>query len=102
MNKTEARFAQVLDLRKLAGEILWFEFEMVTLKLATDTRFTPDFCALNAASEFEFYEVKGYMQDDAFVKIKVAAKLFPARFYLVYAKPKKDGGGWDIREVNAP
>lgn len=101
MNNTEARYASVLEARKIAGEIVWYSFEMVTLKLAADTRYTPDFCVMLASGELEFHEVKGYRQEDSFVKIKVAARLFPARFFLIYAKAKKDGGGWDINEVPA-
>ena len=101
MNGTESRYASLLEVRKRAGEIQWYAFEMVTIKLAADTRYTPDFCVMIANGELEFHETKGRMQDDALAKIKVAARLFPARFYLIYAKPKKLGGGWDVQEVAA-
>lgn len=101
MNGTESRYASLLEARKHAGEIQWYAFEMVTIKLAADTRYTPDFCVMLANGELEFHETKGRMQDDALAKIKIAARLLPARFYLIYAKPKSLGGGWDVREVAA-
>jgi hypothetical protein len=44
----------------------------------------------------EFHEVKGHWQDDARVKMKVAAAQHPYTFIAVKAKTKKSGGGWDI------
>jgi len=46
----------------------------------------------------EMHEVKGYWQDDAKVKIKVASDMYPMAFIAVYAKPKKAGGGWKYEE----
>jgi hypothetical protein len=96
MNKTEAAYAQRLELLLRAGEILWYKFEGVKLRLADNTFYTPDFAVLNAASELEMHEVKGYWEDDARVKIKVAASLYPFKFLAVMPKPKKDGGGYEI------
>lgn len=98
-NKTEAAYSTHLETRRLAGEIQWAAFEVITIKIAADCRYTPDFVVLNAQNEFEFHEVKGFMTDDSLVKIKVAARNFPARFFLIFARKKKDGGGWDIREI---
>ncbi len=39
------------------------------------------------------------MEDDAAVKIKVAAEAFPFRFVLVKARAKRDGGGFEAQEV---
>lgn len=94
MNNTEAEYAQVLELRRQAGQIEWFKFEGITFKLADDTRYTPDFAILNADGTMEMHEIKGRWMDDAKVKIKVAADLFPFRFIAVYKISKKEGGGW--------
>ena len=77
---------------------MW-KFESVKLKLATLTYLTPDFFVLNKDAEVEFHETKGWMLDDAAVKIKVAAAMYPFRFVLVYKQTKKDGGGFRIEEV---
>jgi hypothetical protein len=46
----------------------------------------------------EMHEVKGFWQDDARVKIKVAASIYPFRFVAVTARAKKHGGGWAVEE----
>ena len=98
MNKTEAAYATHLEARKNAHEVIWYVFEGVTLKLADGCRYTPDFAVLMADSTIEMHEVKGYWQDDAKAKIKVAADKFPFRFIAVYKQAKKNGGGWKIEE----
>lgn len=98
MNKTETAYAQELEARKNAKELLWYAFEGVTLKLADGCRYTPDFAVLMADGTIEMHEVKGYWTDDARAKIKVAADKFPFRFIAVYKRPKKDGGGWKVEE----
>jgi hypothetical protein len=94
MNKTEAAYSQHLEGMKIAGVVLWFEFEAVTLRLADRTRYTPDFAVLLATGAFELHEVKGHWQDDARVKIKLAAERFPFRFLAVRKLRAKQGGGW--------
>ena len=46
--------------------------------------------------QLEAHEVKGFWEDDAKVKIKVAAELYPFSFVAVTKKPKKHGGGWEL------
>jgi hypothetical protein len=47
-----------------------------------------------------FYETKGFMRDDAIVKIKTAAKQFPMfTFVLVTRKKKSEGGAWVERVI---
>lgn len=98
MNKTEARYAKHLDNQVHAGAILWWKFEGLKLRLADNTFFTPDFVVLNADSELECREVKGHWEDDARVKIKVAAALYPIKFIAVTERPKKHGGGYSMEE----
>lgn len=92
MNKTEERYAQRLMLLHRAGEIEWYEFDAIKLRLADKTFYTPDFLVMLASGEIEVHEVKGHWEDDARVKIKVAASLFPFRF-AAYTPTK--GGGWE-------
>ena len=95
MNSTEEAYHQHLAQRQHAGEIVWFKFEAMTFKLADDTRYTPDFAVMLADGQMEIHEVKGFWTDDARVKIKVAAELFPFEFIAIKKKAKKDGGGWE-------
>jgi hypothetical protein len=98
MNKTEAAYAAHLADLQHAGEILWFKFEGVKVRLADNTFYTPDFGVLHASGVFELHEVKGFLMEDANVKIKVAASMYPFRFVMVRARAKKLGGGWTREE----
>lgn len=98
MNKTESAYCQILELRKRAGEIDWYRFEGIKLRLADNTFYTPDFSVMLANGEMEMHEVKGFWADDARVKIKVAAEQYPFRFIAVKPKAKKAGGGWEVEE----
>jgi hypothetical protein len=95
MNKTEAAYDTYLWNLRHAGAILWHKFEPIKLRLADNTFFTPDFGVLPASNVLELHEIKGHWQDDARVKIKVAAALYPFKFIAVTAKR---GGGWDVEE----
>lgn len=99
MNRTEAKYAAHLDLRKAAGEVLWYAFEPIKLRLADNTFFTPDFAVLPESLVLELHDVKGaraIITDDAKVKIKVAASSFPFVFRLAF--PVRNGG-WDVEEI---
>lgn len=98
MNGSEAEYAALLEARKVAGEIVWYRFEGITFKLADDTRYTPDFAVMMADGAMEMHEVKGFWRDDAKIKIKIAADMFPFRFVSARKVSKKAGGGWDIEE----
>lgn len=98
MNSTEARYAAHLEQRKQAGEVAWFKFEGVKLRLADSTFLTPDFFVMLVSGELEAHEVKGYWEDDARAKTKIAADMYPFRFIAVTAKTKKAGGGWAVEE----
>ena len=96
MNKTEAAYDAYLAQLQHAGQILWRKFEGLKLRLADNTFYTPDFAVMAADGVIECHEVKGFWQDDARAKIKVAADLYPFRFLAVRVKPKKEGGGWEV------
>jgi hypothetical protein len=98
MNKTEAAYAATLELRRAAGEVVWFKFEGLKFRLADNTFYTPDFAVMLASGAMEAHEVKGFWQDDAKGKIKIAADMYPFRFIAIKVRAKKDGGGWVIEE----
>jgi hypothetical protein len=100
MNKTEAAYAATLELRRAAGEIAWFKFEGLKFRLADNTFYTPDFAVMLASGELEAHEVKGFWQDDARAKIKIAADMYPLRFIAVQVLPKKAGGGWKVEDFS--
>jgi hypothetical protein len=96
MNKTEQAYAIHLETHRQAGYIAWFKFEGVKLRLADNTFYSPDFAVMLENGQMEMHEVKGFWQDDARAKIKIAADLYPFRFLAAKPKAKKDGGGWEI------
>lgn len=99
MNKLESAYSDHLRLRQHAGEILWYKFEAIKLRLADNTFYTPDFFVMLADGEFQAHECKGFMMEDANVKLKVVAESFPLRFFVIKAQLKRDGGGFTINEV---
>lgn len=92
MNKAEQRHAQWLESEKQAGRVHAYEYEGITLKLAHDTRYTPDFLVVAADMTIECHEVKGFWESDAKVKIKCAAAKFP---YIRFRAFGKDGE-WEV------
>lgn len=96
LNNTEAAYDAHLALMQHAGEIQWRKFEGLKLRLADNTFYTPDFAVMAADGVIECHEVKGFWQDDARAKIKIAADMYPFRFIAVRVKPKKEGGGWEV------
>lgn len=97
MNKTEEAYSRLLDTLVACQDVLWWKFEGVKLRLADNTFYSPDFAVLRASGHLELHEVKGgFWTDDARVKIKVAADLYPMQFIAVQALPKSKGGGWKV------
>lgn len=75
MTGLERDYAEELRIRHAAGEVVWWDYEPLKFRLADNTFYTPDFAVLLAdgSAELELVEVKGHWEDDARVKIKVAA-----------------------------
>ncbi len=94
MNQTEAAYARDLELLKAAGDVAWYKFEGLKLRLADNTFYTPDFAVMLSNGEMQCHEVKGFWQDDARAKIKIAADMYPFRFYAITKATKANGGGW--------
>ena len=97
-NKLEAEYEQELKLRQAAGQVAWFRFEGLKLRLADNTFYTPDFAVMLASGAMECHEAKGFWTDDARAKIKIAAEMYPFRFIAIKKLPKRDGGGFSIEE----
>lgn len=83
MNKLESRYEARLKMLPAKGDILFYSFEAIKLKLAPNTFYTPDFFVVDKDGEAQFHEVKGHWEDAARVKIKVAASNLPFRFFAV-------------------
>lgn len=95
MNKLETAYADYLQKLQLAGEVAGYAFESIKFRLAANTFYTPDFVVYSTTGEVEIHEVKGHWEDDARVKIKVFASLFPFRTLAVTRKKSE----WQFEEI---
>lgn len=86
LNKTESAYLEWLK----RNNFQWIGVQNITLKLADDCRYTPDFFSIDNG-KLQAREVKGFFRDDAKVKIKVAARLFPWIEFIVVRLEK---GNW--------
>ena len=94
MNKTEAAYANYLEKQKQFGDVAWFAFEPMNLKLADKCFYRIDFLVMLKSGQLEVHELKGFWTDDALVKIKTASAKFPFRFIAL----KLVKGIWEVRE----
>lgn len=83
MNEWEAKFAQTLEARKKAGELVWWAYEPIRIRLADGTFYRPDFVTVDQHGRTEIYEVKGFMREASRVRLRVATEKLPYQFYLV-------------------
>ena len=97
MNKTEARFAERLELRKITGDIHDYMFEPAKFRLGKDwkTSYCPDFMVLRTDGEIELIDVKGGAgwEAAARVKIKAAAAQYPMFRWLGHTEYKHNTFG---------
>ena len=97
MNRAEQRYSVHLAKLQAAYQIKYFRFEAIKLRLARLTTYTPDFLVVANSGAIELHEVKAFwkserrahFEDDARVKIKMAAELFPC--FLFRAAWQVDG-----------
>lgn len=95
LNKTEQAFLEYLKAMYPEAFVL---SQSVTLKLANGVRYTPDFVVKRPHAEHLIaYEVKGFMRDDAAVKIKVAARAYPWINFILASRRKNKG--WNLEGV---
>ena len=93
LNKTEREY---LGKMRLYG-YPFIGIQNITLKLADDLRYTPDFSCIDENGKFVFHEVKGgFMREDSFIKIKTAARLFRM---FEFRLCKKERSGWEYQTI---
>jgi hypothetical protein len=109
MNRHEKEFSIILESGKRIGEISWWGYEAIKLRLADRTWYTPDFFVIPTHLEFfvipthleaglrvsdspKFIEIKGFKRDDAMVKFKCAREMFPWASFEMWSR---EGGSWN-------
>ncbi len=96
LNKTERRYYEILKARERRNEVVKVRVFPITLRLADNTRYTPDFSAV-VKGRFVFFEIKGaFIREDGWLKLKMAAAEYP-EFDFVMAQWAK--GEWIETEV---
>jgi hypothetical protein len=95
LNKLERAFLAYLR----AINPPYIGIQNVTLKLAHDCRFTPDFTYVDQSGLLWFVDVKGPHQwEDSLIKIKTAARMFT---WALFALAKRGTGNapWEITVI---
>jgi len=92
-NKTEQRYEdEKLNPLLFTKKIIAYQFEMIKFRLAWKTFYTPDYIVITQQGRMEAHEIKGgRIEDDAIVKFKVAASMFP---YIVWKLWQYKQGEW--------
>jgi len=93
-NELEARYAQLLDLRLKAGEILWWMTQGWRFRLGEGAYYKPDFTLMTADGFLEAHETKGFWREAAKVRIREAAEVHPVKFVAVQWK----NNNWEFEE----
>lgn len=111
MNSTETAYSQYLDLQQKAGEIVYYKFEAITIKLGPDCRLTPDFLVMYPDGRLALHDTKGttkikvgkkaggtkfYAEEDALVKARVVAGNFVIPISFVF---RQNNGEWSVTPI---
>jgi hypothetical protein len=91
LNKTERAWLAVVRERNYP----WIGVQNISFKLGDDCRYNPDILVLDGGKLVAF-EVKGFMRDDALVKLKTAARSFS---WIKVVLVKREKGQWTEEEV---
>lgn len=101
MNKTEEAYAeQVLEPMRRAGQILWWKFHVIKVRLADGAWYEADFLVMHADMTLAIHETKGeFVTDKGQLKIRLAAEAFSVcRMIKATKLSPKNGGGWKTEE----
>ena len=99
MNQLESRYADLLAIAMQTNPagVASFRFEALKLRLADKTFYAPDFVVLRPDGLIELHEVKGHWEDDARVKVKVAAEMYPEFLFVGVTWSRREG--WKYEQI---
>ena len=75
LNKTEVRYGQYLERKKLAGEILWYRNHAFSVAFEDGTRYTPDYVVMDNDGAITLVDCKAYRKNQKKVHIEEASLL---------------------------
>ncbi len=101
MNKTEAAYAEYLVSQQKSGHVHHWWYCAFKIRVAYDEAWIViDFMVQLPDGTLEWRDVKGGpTREDALIKEKVVATLYPFRVVEVRKQKKSLGGGWVTREI---
>jgi hypothetical protein len=76
MNKLEQKFSLHLEAKRIRGDIEFWRYEPIRIRLADGAWYTPDFLVITNDGRTQVFETKGFWREAARVRIKVAADKF--------------------------
>ena len=86
-SKAEARYAELLERQRRAGQIEDWRYEAITLRLADGVRYTPDFWVRLNGGRQRLVEIKGHLREAARVRLLIAVEMYPDfGWLLVWSK----------------
>lgn len=89
-SKAEARYAELLERQRRAGQIESWRYEAITLRIGLGARYSPDFLVVTNDGRMRLVEVKGHMKEAARVRLRVAVEMYPQfAWLLVWSKKGK-------------
>jgi hypothetical protein len=107
MNKGETEYAALLDTMLSRGVIAGWWYELLSIRLADNTHYRPDFVVMLEDGTLELHEVKArkkgkdgrpdtyWAEEDARLKMKVVAEHTPIPLVVVW--PSRTGGWVQVR-----
>lgn len=98
MNGLESRYASHLETQRMIGAIAKWRFEAVKLRLARKTFITVDFWIVYPDGHVELHDAKGFWEEDARVKMKVAAEMFDEFDFVGVTFDRRKG--WEFEKFS--
>lgn len=99
MNKTEAEYLSMLEIKKSAGKYTIVRYNQLKFRVAgLKCHYTPDFSCVRPDGKIEIHEVKGeWVYEDARVKFKTCVDKYP-EFIWIWAQKLKTGWRINVAE----
>lgn len=97
MNKLERAYSLHLADRRHAGEVWDYLFDAANFRLGERCFYKPDFLVFLADGSLEAHEAKGFMEEDALVKIRA----FVDKFHVPLVLVRRRKGAWDFERFEA-
>lgn len=93
-NKLEEAYAQHLTADQQSGKILNWWPKPAKFMLANNCGYTPDFMVQELDGSICFHETKGFLREDAHLKMKFFVQVYPFPLWLITKEKCPGGFSW--------